>query len=80
MPASPTPAWPLGEKTDDPVAMYLADIYTVLANMAGIPGISLPLGQDADTGLPIGMQFMSDRWKEGDLLAFSEAVSRERSK
>lgn len=73
MPASPTPAWKIGAMTDDPVQMYLADIFTVQANMAGIPAISLPLGE-AENGLPIGMQFMGNKFEEGELLAFSEYV------
>ena len=54
-PTAPTPAFKLGEKTDDPLAMYLADIFTVTANLAGIPGISIPCGNSKE-GLPIGMQ------------------------
>jgi aspartyl-tRNA(Asn)/glutamyl-tRNA(Gln) amidotransferase subunit A len=54
-PTSPTPAFKLGEKVDDPLAMYLADIYTVTANLAGIPGISIPVG-NTKAKLPIGMQ------------------------
>ena len=71
MPAAPTPAWKIGAKTDDPVAMYLADIFTVQANMVGIPGIALPIGTTTE-GLPIGLQFMADKWKEGELLAFAQ--------
>lgn len=70
MPAAPTPAWKIGEKSDDPVAMYLADIFTVQANMVGIPGIAVPIGHNTK-GLPIGLQFMSDKWKEGELMAFA---------
>lgn len=71
MPAAPMPAWKIGEKSDDPVAMYLADIFTVQANMVGIPGISLPIGNSTE-GLPIGLQFMSNKWQEGELLAFAQ--------
>ena len=71
MPAAPTPAWKIGAKTDDPVAMYLADIFTVQANMVGIPGIALPIGKNTE-GLPIGLQFMADKWKESELLAFAQ--------
>lgn len=71
MPAAPMPAWKIGEKSDDPVAMYLADIFTVQANMVGIPGISLPIGNNTE-GLPIGLQFMSNKWQEGELLAFAQ--------
>jgi aspartyl-tRNA(Asn)/glutamyl-tRNA(Gln) amidotransferase subunit A len=53
--------------TDDPLAMYLADIYTISANLAGIPGISVPCGFSAE-GLPIGMQMMGRHFAEGRLL------------
>lgn len=73
MPTSPTTAFKLGEKTDNPVEMYLADIYTVLANLTGIPGISLPLAEDK-SGLPIGVQLLADKFQESKLLAFSEKL------
>jgi aspartyl-tRNA(Asn)/glutamyl-tRNA(Gln) amidotransferase subunit A len=62
-PTSPTPAFKLGEKTDDPLAMYLADIFTVTANLAGIPGISVPCGKSKE-GLPIGMQILGKYFDE----------------
>ena len=71
MPAAPTPAWKIGEKSDDPVAMYLADIFTVQANMVGIPGIAVPIGENTE-GLPIGLQFMADKWEESELMAFAK--------
>ncbi len=71
LPTSPTPAWNIGESLSDPVAMYLADIFTVHANMAGIPAIALPIGESED-GLPIGIQFMADKFKEAELLAFGK--------
>ncbi|MBK8562147.1 MAG: Asp-tRNA(Asn)/Glu-tRNA(Gln) amidotransferase subunit GatA [Saprospiraceae bacterium] len=70
MPASPTPAWNIGEMADDPVAMYLADIFTVQANMVGMPAIALPIGQHP-CGLPVGVQFMAGRFEEAKLLGFS---------
>lgn len=70
MPTSPTVPFKFGEKTDNPVEMYLADIYTVLANLTGIPAISLPLAEDKN-GLPIGVQLLADNFEEGKLLAFS---------
>jgi aspartyl-tRNA(Asn)/glutamyl-tRNA(Gln) amidotransferase subunit A len=73
MPTSPTVAFKFGEKTNDPVEMYLADIYTVLANLTGIPAISLPLAKDGQ-GLPIGVQVLADKFREADLLAFSEKL------
>lgn len=74
LPATPTPAWPLGESLDDPVAMYLSDIYTVAANMAGIPAISLPSGTHGSTGLPLGMQLMAPAFGEAELLSFAASV------
>ncbi len=70
LPTSPTPAWNIGESLADPVAMYLADIFTVHANMVGIPAIALPIGESKD-GLPIGVQFMADKFQEAELLAFA---------
>lgn len=66
-PTSPTPAFELGEKTADPLAMYLADIYTISVNLAGLPGISIPACLSA-SGLPIGMQLIGPVFSEGRLL------------
>ena len=74
LPATPTPAWPLGESLEDPVAMYLSDIYTVAANMAGLPAISLPSGKHESTQLPLGMQLMAPAWGEASLLAFAKNI------
>ena len=73
MPTSPTVAFKFGEKTDNPVEMSLAESYTVLANLTGIPAISLPLSED-EKGLPIGVQVLADKFRETDLLAFSEKL------
>ncbi|MBW8035571.1 MAG: Asp-tRNA(Asn)/Glu-tRNA(Gln) amidotransferase subunit GatA [Planctomycetes bacterium] len=67
MPVSPTTAFKKGEKTADPLQMYLADVYTIAANLAGIPGISIPCGFDA-SDLPIGLQILSDVFTEDKLL------------
>jgi aspartyl-tRNA(Asn)/glutamyl-tRNA(Gln) amidotransferase subunit A len=75
MPASPTPAWNIGEMADDPVAMYLADIFTVQANMVGMPAIALPIGQHP-CGLPVGVQFMAGRFQEAELLGFSAGLDK----
>ncbi len=72
MPAAPSVAWKFGEKSDDPVAMYLSDIYTVLANLAGVPALALPAGTHPDNGLPVGVQLMSGLWEEERLLAFAD--------
>ena len=66
-PTTPTPAFKLGEKADDPLAMYLADIFTVTADLAGIPGISIPCGKSKE-GLPIGMQILGRHFDEGTVL------------
>lgn len=66
-PTAPTPAFKLGEKVDDPLAMYLADIYTVTANLAGIPGISIPCGENHEK-LPIGLQLFARHFDEATLL------------
>jgi aspartyl-tRNA(Asn)/glutamyl-tRNA(Gln) amidotransferase subunit A len=73
MPTSPTVAFKFGEKTDNPVEMYLADIYTVMANLTGHPAISLPLAKDKD-GFPIGIQLTAVKFNEAKLLAFSEKL------
>lgn len=65
-PTAPTPAFPLGAKLDDPVAMYLNDVYTIAANMAGLPAISIPAG--LIDGKPIGLQIIGDYFTEGRLL------------
>ena len=66
-PTSPTAAFKLGEKVDDPLAMYLADIYTVTANLVGIPGISVPCGETKDR-LPIGLQILGKHFDEATVL------------
>ena len=66
-PTAPTPAFKLGEKSDDPLAMYLSDVYTVTLNLVGLPGISVPCGASAD-GLPIGLQLIGNHFNEGRLL------------
>ena len=72
-PTTPTPAFKLGEKTADPLQMYLADIFTVSANLAGLPAISLPCGFSPD-GLPIGCQLTGRRWDEATLLTAGAAL------
>ena len=67
MPVSPTPAFKIGEKIDDPLKMYLSDIYTIAVNLAGVPGISIPCGFD-ENGLPIGLQILSPAFSEDKLL------------
>ncbi len=73
LPTTPTTAFKLGEHTNNPVEMYLADLYSVQANVAGVPGISVPCGWDAK-GLPIGIQIMADDFEELKLFQFSEII------
>jgi aspartyl-tRNA(Asn)/glutamyl-tRNA(Gln) amidotransferase subunit A len=74
-PTSPTPAFRLGEKMDDPLAMYLSDIYTITANLAGIPAISVPCGLTRD-GLPIGLQLLAPAFAEETLLRTARVFER----
>jgi len=72
-PITPTPAWKLGEKSDDPVQMYLEDIYSVAASLAGICGISVPCGE-TKAGLPIGVQVMGRHFDEETMLRVASAI------
>ncbi len=72
-PTAPSPAYKLGEKTDDPIEMYLGDIFTVQANLVGIPAISLPMAESKE-GLPIGIQLMANKFEEEKLLAFANEL------
>jgi aspartyl-tRNA(Asn)/glutamyl-tRNA(Gln) amidotransferase subunit A len=71
-PVAPTVAWPLGDKSDDPVANYLADIFTLPASLAGLPGMSVPAGFGAG-GLPVGLQLIGNYFDEGTLLHAAHA-------
>lgn len=75
-PTSPTTAFRIGEKSDDPLAMYLSDVYTASANLAGIPGISVPCGLSSE-GLPVGMQLVGKTWSENVLLNLAHRFGRE---
>ena len=72
-PTTPTAAFRLGEKTDDPLAMYLADIYTVTGDLVGVPGVSVPCGQTR-AGLPIGLQVLGRHFDEATVLRVAQAV------
>jgi aspartyl-tRNA(Asn)/glutamyl-tRNA(Gln) amidotransferase subunit A len=74
-PTSPTPAFRLGEKTDDPLSMYLSDIYTCTANLAGIPGISVPCGLSSEN-LPVGFQLLGPHWGEPVIFRLAGAYER----
>jgi aspartyl-tRNA(Asn)/glutamyl-tRNA(Gln) amidotransferase subunit A len=72
-PTAPTPAFKLSEKADDPLAMYLADIYTVTADLAGVPGISVPCGM-TQSGLPIGLQILGRHFDERTVLRVASSI------
>ena len=76
MPVAPTTAFKIGEKTDDPLQMYLSDIYTISANLAGIPAISIPSGFD-ENGLPIGLQILAPAFGEEKLLRIARMFEKE---
>ncbi|HET9831097.1 MAG TPA: amidase family protein, partial [Vicinamibacterales bacterium] len=76
MPTSPIPPFKIGEKTEDPLAMYLADVFTVSANLAGLPAISVPCGFTASK-LPIGLQLTGRRFDESTLLRIADAYERD---
>ncbi len=74
-PTTPTPAFKIGEKSTDPLEMYLSDIYTTSANLAGIPALNIPIGFNKD-GLPIGLQLMADQLEENKLLSAAYQISQ----
>lgn len=74
MPTTPSTAFKFGEHSNDPVAMYLEDLFTVQASVSGVPSISIPNGEDAN-GLPIGLQIMANSFKEAELYAFAHYLS-----
>jgi aspartyl-tRNA(Asn)/glutamyl-tRNA(Gln) amidotransferase subunit A len=76
MPVAPTTAFRIGEKVDDPLQMYLSDIYTIAANLAGIPGISVPCGFDGNA-LPIGLQILAPAFGEEKLLRIARMFERQ---
>ena len=75
-PVSPTPAFKMGERTSDPLAMYLGDIYTITASLAGICGISVPCGVTKTDSLPVGLQILSKHFDEAKMLRLAEAYER----
>jgi aspartyl-tRNA(Asn)/glutamyl-tRNA(Gln) amidotransferase subunit A len=88
-PVAPTVAWKLGDKSDDPVASYLADIFTLPASLAGLPGMSIPVGFGAGglpatatdrhrvtTGMPVGLQLMANYFEEASLLHAAHAFQQ----
>jgi aspartyl-tRNA(Asn)/glutamyl-tRNA(Gln) amidotransferase subunit A len=77
-PVTPTPAFELGSKTDDPLEMYLSDVYTVSANLAGVPGLTVPIGTHPENDLPVGMQLLGRHFDEATLLQVGDAVMQPR--
>ena len=75
-PSIPSPAFRIGEKTDDPLTMYLSDIFTVPASLAGLPAVSLPSGFSKE-GLPLGVQILGPRFGEENVFAAAGALERE---
>jgi aspartyl-tRNA(Asn)/glutamyl-tRNA(Gln) amidotransferase subunit A len=73
-PTSPTTAFKIGEKSDNPIAMYLADIFTVHANIAGVPALNIPFGEDTN-GMPIGVQIMANMHEDALLLSLAEELA-----
>ena len=74
-PTTPTPAFKIGEKTDDPLQMYLSDIFTISTNLAGIPGMVVPCGFTR-AGLPVGVQFLAGHFEEGKLIQIAAAYEK----
>lgn len=78
-PVAPTTAPKIGSSLSDPIKMYLGDIYTISLNLAGLPGLSVPCGKDSD-GLPIGVQFIGDCFKEKNLIRAGFTYEQARGK
>ena len=78
VPTTPTPAFKFGERSDNPLQMYLADIYTVAINLAGLPALSLPAGwvEREERKLPVGLQLIGNRFEERPLLSAAAAIEK----
>ena len=75
-PVSPVTAWNVGSLTADPLQMYLMDAYTLSLNLAGLPGLSMPVGLGAESGMPVGMQLFGKAFAEGELLSLGYALEQ----
>ena len=73
-PVTPFPAFKIGEKMNDPLSMYLADIYTVSVNLAGLPGLSMPVGKVE--GLPVGLQIIGNHFQENKILSIASFIEK----
>ena len=78
-PVAPNPAFKLGEKTNDPVAMYLEDVMSVPLNLAGVPGLAIPAGETKD-GLSLGLQLVGPRRSDRELLRFASNIAKKEGK
>ncbi len=76
-PVAPSVAFRLGEKTADPLQMYLADVFTITCNLAALPGLSVPCGLDPSSGMPVGLQLVGRPFDEATLLRAARALERE---
>jgi aspartyl-tRNA(Asn)/glutamyl-tRNA(Gln) amidotransferase subunit A len=76
-PVTPSVAFRLGERTDDPLRMYLADVFTITCNLAALPGLSVPCGLEAESGMPVGLQLLGRPFDEATLLRAARALERE---
>jgi len=76
-PVSPTVAFRLGDRTQDPLQMYLADVFTITCNLAALPGLSVPCGLEAESGMPVGLQLVGRPFDEATLLRAARALERE---
>ena len=76
-PTTPTTAFKIGEKSNDPLQMYLSDIYTTSANLTGIPGINIPIGKDS-SNLPIGLQILANQFEEAKLFQLANTLLDEK--
>ncbi|MBR0480695.1 Asp-tRNA(Asn)/Glu-tRNA(Gln) amidotransferase subunit GatA, partial [Candidatus Saccharibacteria bacterium] len=76
-PVAPNPAFKLGEKVDDPVAMYLEDLMSVSLNLAGVPGLAIPAGK-TNGGLPIGLQIVGPRRSDKSLIEFAKVLEEKK--
>ena len=74
LPVSPTSPWDIGSTLSDPLAMYLSDIFTVYANMVGMPAVAFPIGTHSEDNMPIGIQVMANKFEERKLLSFANQV------
>ena len=73
-PVTPTSAFKIGEKMNDPLSMYLSDIFTIPANLAGLPAVAIPI--KAKAGLPVGFQLIGKKWREQDILGIGQYYER----